>query len=88
MPSGQFLQLVFALMAGIASSVYTRTCIPSPQKRMKRPLSYNQNLRGHGTCTESGFQGLCFLAWQHDDDGEQNHAEGLFHLGELRDVKD
>ena len=75
MPSGQFLPSVLALTVGIASSVYTRTCIPSPQKRMKRLLSYNhENLWGHGTSTESGFQGLCFLAWQHDDDGELNHC--------------
>jgi hypothetical protein len=31
--------------------------------------------------TESGFQGPCFLAWQHDDDGELNHCG-------FRDVKD
>lgn len=73
MPGGQFLPSVFALMAGIASSVRVRSTFPAKADETTVILQ-SDFAKTYTGLTESEFRGLCFLAWQHDDDGEQNRC--------------
>jgi hypothetical protein len=71
--AGNFYSLAPCLLPQTASFV------PSPQKRMKRPLSYSKYLgkrvlRGKGASTGSVSRGLCCLAWRRGGDGEQSHC--------------